>query len=195
MDAVGKQDFIRMSSSRKGSQDVGNQLFCALLRAVGVETRLVCSLQSLPFNTTGQKLVTPQKQKPTVYADPDSEPASTTDGSVKGLSSEEPSRSAKKAAGPRQRRRIGQPSLGMPVGNYRQAPLPGTVVVKLVVHGNNADNLQQRSDVSKSLTILCSGSKRSTRLTRSGLRSMRPSPEPSRNRRDSSHQRHTNSMR
>ncbi|GKZ21956.1 hypothetical protein AbraIFM66951_007276 [Aspergillus brasiliensis] len=33
----------------QGSRDFGAQLFCALLRSVGVEARLVCSLQPLPF--------------------------------------------------------------------------------------------------------------------------------------------------
>lgn len=39
-----------------GSRDVGAQLFCALLRAAGVETRLVCSLQPLSFATGGPTL-------------------------------------------------------------------------------------------------------------------------------------------
>lgn len=34
---------------RKGSRDIGAQLFCAMLRSIGVTCRLVCSLQALPF--------------------------------------------------------------------------------------------------------------------------------------------------
>lgn len=117
-----KADFLRSASTLKGSQDTGNQLFCALLRAVGVEARLVCSLQPLPL-ATNAKSSTPQKPKTTIYADADSEQAGTTsaeDMSAKGSASETtPGRNE-----PRPRRRIGQPSLGMPVGNYQQAPTP-----------------------------------------------------------------------
>lgn len=42
-----KTDFVEAAKSLRGSRDVGAQLFCALLRAAGVETRLVCSLQPL----------------------------------------------------------------------------------------------------------------------------------------------------
>lgn len=47
-----KDDFCAAALSLEASRDVGAQLFCALLRSAGVETRLVCSLQPLPFNVT-----------------------------------------------------------------------------------------------------------------------------------------------
>nr|POF02957.1 dna repair protein rhp41 [Quercus suber] len=43
--------FISAAKYRRGSQDTGNQLFCALLRSIGIEARLVCSLQILPFGS------------------------------------------------------------------------------------------------------------------------------------------------
>ncbi|KAF2239739.1 Rad4-domain-containing protein [Viridothelium virens] len=43
------QDFRNAAKSLEGSQDSGVQLLCAALRALGVETRLVCSLQPLSF--------------------------------------------------------------------------------------------------------------------------------------------------
>ncbi|KAL8736391.1 MAG: hypothetical protein Q9181_002424 [Wetmoreana brouardii] len=55
-----KSDFLRYAEKHEGSRDVGAQLFCALLRSAGVETRLVCSLQVLPL-TTAAKGATPQK--------------------------------------------------------------------------------------------------------------------------------------
>ena len=55
-----KQDFRRAASALQGSQDVGSQLFCALLRAIGIDARLVCSLQCLPFVSSAQPS-TPQK--------------------------------------------------------------------------------------------------------------------------------------
>ncbi|CUS13033.1 unnamed protein product [Tuber aestivum] len=43
------REFVIVSEMRKGSRDIGAQLFCAMLRSVGVTCRLVCSLQALPF--------------------------------------------------------------------------------------------------------------------------------------------------
>lgn len=44
-----QSDFRDAARTLKASRDVGAQLFCALLRSIGVEARLVCSLQLLPF--------------------------------------------------------------------------------------------------------------------------------------------------
>jgi xeroderma pigmentosum group C-complementing protein len=53
-------DFISAAKSLSGSQDTGNQLFCAMLRSVGVNARIICSLQVLPFGSV-PKTSTPQK--------------------------------------------------------------------------------------------------------------------------------------
>ena len=45
-----KADFREAAEKRSASRDVGAQLFCAMLRSVGVDARLVCSLQPLPFS-------------------------------------------------------------------------------------------------------------------------------------------------
>ncbi|CAK7208887.1 hypothetical protein SBRCBS47491_000250 [Sporothrix bragantina] len=85
-----KDDFIAAAKSMQGSRDVGAQLFCALLRAAGVETRLVCSLQPLSFLSNAPTMpkpkpragqATPSKQKhpiPSVYRSP---PPATAGGS------------------------------------------------------------------------------------------------------------------
>ena len=44
---------------------MGAQLFCALLRSVGLDVRLVCSLQLLSFASV-PTTVSPQKHKPTI---------------------------------------------------------------------------------------------------------------------------------
>ncbi|KAK0707452.1 hypothetical protein B0H67DRAFT_636328 [Lasiosphaeris hirsuta] len=62
-----KDDFLEAARSLKGSRDVGAQLFCALLRRAGVETRLVCSLQPLacvPGAPTLPKQRTPKDTPP-----------------------------------------------------------------------------------------------------------------------------------
>jgi xeroderma pigmentosum group C-complementing protein len=74
-------DFRRAAKSMQGSADVGAQLFCCLLRALGVETRLVCSLQPLGFASAAEvgpgANTTPVKK--TVYLrDPIETPKSST---------------------------------------------------------------------------------------------------------------------
>ncbi|KAI5849871.1 hypothetical protein BZA05DRAFT_474874 [Tricharina praecox] len=49
---ISRADFIHASTTLSGSRDLGAQLFCALLRSADIETRLVCSLQVLPFTFT-----------------------------------------------------------------------------------------------------------------------------------------------
>ncbi|TID20665.1 Rad4-domain-containing protein [Venturia nashicola] len=63
-------DFRRAARSMEGSADLGAQLFCTLLRALGVEARLVASLQPLGFAAVAE-IPTPRKKsnvKVTVYA-------------------------------------------------------------------------------------------------------------------------------
>ncbi|KAI1356199.1 Rad4-domain-containing protein [Xylaria sp. FL0043] len=58
-----KNDFREAAKSLNGSRDVGAQLYCALLRAAGVEARLVCSLQPLSFSSAGPYMGSNQKKK------------------------------------------------------------------------------------------------------------------------------------
>lgn len=87
-----KDDFRRASRTLRGSRDVGAMLFCALLRAVGVEARLVCSLQPLSFATGGPTLPKPRRvpaaSPATVRIDPPSheptaEPPTTSRQSIR----------------------------------------------------------------------------------------------------------------
>lgn len=55
-----KSDLLDSANRLQGSRDVGAQLFCALLRSAGVETRLVCSLQVLPFTSVAKGSVPPK---------------------------------------------------------------------------------------------------------------------------------------
>ena len=51
-----RSDFRAAAKALKGSRDLGAQLYCALLRSAGVETRLVCSLQPLSFTAGGPSM-------------------------------------------------------------------------------------------------------------------------------------------
>ncbi|KAK1823867.1 hypothetical protein LTR12_001609 [Friedmanniomyces endolithicus] len=108
-EAVDRSDFITASRKLAGSQDTGNQLFCALLRTVGVEARIVCSLQVLPFTNAPVKS-TPQKPiKRTIFA---SASVSNTDHSASDASADDVSVRSSTSIGriPPVRRRLGQPS-------------------------------------------------------------------------------------
>ena len=93
-------DFRRAANGLEGSADLGAQLFCCLLRAVGVEARLVCSLQPLGFASASEAApasasTTPAKK--TVYLQkPEEMPKPTTNGESA-------------TTGPRRIARIGQP--------------------------------------------------------------------------------------
>lgn len=54
-----KSDFLTAARKLRASRDVGAQLFCAMLRAAGVDARLVCSILSLPFQSA-QKMTLAQ---------------------------------------------------------------------------------------------------------------------------------------
>lgn len=57
-----KSDFCDAARNREASRDVGAQLFCALLRSVGVDVRLTCSFQVLPINASTNAKATPTKK-------------------------------------------------------------------------------------------------------------------------------------
>lgn len=88
IDPIDRSDFIATARRMEGSQDTGNQLFCAMLRAAGVDARLVCSLQTLPFASAPAKSSTSKKyKKPAVFAiasdtDPNASDASVSDNNI-----------------------------------------------------------------------------------------------------------------
>ena len=68
-----KVDFVKLSERHEGSRDAGAQMFCALLRSAGVEARLVCSLQALPFATVPHTPTAGKIKQTVVYAGTDSD--------------------------------------------------------------------------------------------------------------------------
>lgn len=69
---AGAEDFRTAAERMEGSRDTGAQLFTALLRAVGIEARMVASLQPLGFGWTKSETYTPKAQ-----ADSEAVPEST----------------------------------------------------------------------------------------------------------------------
>jgi xeroderma pigmentosum group C-complementing protein len=91
-DPMDKNDFRKAAHVLQGSQDVGTQLFCALLRGIGIEARLVCSLQPLPFASSAQP-ITPQKSsisKTTIVVDPYNKPEAGSPSRPKASTSYRP---------------------------------------------------------------------------------------------------------
>ncbi|KPM35553.1 hypothetical protein AK830_g11009 [Neonectria ditissima] len=58
-----RDDFREAAKKLQGSRDVGAQLYCALLRSVGVQARLVCSLQVLACTSGAPTLPKPKPTK------------------------------------------------------------------------------------------------------------------------------------
>ncbi|KAL1847022.1 hypothetical protein Plec18170_008793 [Paecilomyces lecythidis] len=98
---VSKDDFRKQAKSMQGSRDFGAQLFCALLRSVAVETRLVCSLQPLPFTGSVKGLNPVDTSSKYIIISSDDHDSSTDDKSR----SQTPATSTP----PARIRRIGQP--------------------------------------------------------------------------------------
>ncbi|KAL1964752.1 hypothetical protein VTN77DRAFT_6619 [Rasamsonia byssochlamydoides] len=103
-----KEDFRKQAKTLQGSRDFGAQLFCALLRSAAVETRLVCSLQPLPFSgvAKGMSPVKPKREYIVISSD---EHASSSDD-----------RTSAQPETPSQPRRLGQPQFSASVS--RQSP-------------------------------------------------------------------------
>jgi xeroderma pigmentosum group C-complementing protein len=72
------KDFREIAKKSEGSRDVGAQLFTSLLRGLGIESRLVASLQPAGWGFTKVEEMVPRKAsgKATMQADSDSEASS-----------------------------------------------------------------------------------------------------------------------
>ncbi|PQE30468.1 hypothetical protein CJF32_00010257 [Rutstroemia sp. NJR-2017a WRK4] len=108
--AYEQADFRKAAKELKGSRDVGAQLFCALMRSAGVETRLVCSLQPLSFTTGGPPMPKPIKPRPKT-------PAKTLDTERPAIS---PDTETTESLLANPRRRLGHPG----ASSYHLPPLP-----------------------------------------------------------------------
>ncbi|KAK2875122.1 hypothetical protein FQN49_001767 [Arthroderma sp. PD_2] len=105
-----KADFRKNAKLLQGSRDFGVQLFCALLRGVGVDARLVCSLQTLPFAGVA-KGESPRKRtrEYIVLSEDDIASSSVNTGTDTPNADATP------------RRRLGQPQFS---SNHTRTPLP-----------------------------------------------------------------------
>ncbi|KAH8809282.1 hypothetical protein F5884DRAFT_734284 [Xylogone sp. PMI_703] len=71
-----KSDFQSAAKTLTGSRDTGAQLYCALLRSVGLDVRLVCSLQPLSFTSGGPAMpVKPSTTAKVAAPESDGEPS------------------------------------------------------------------------------------------------------------------------
>ncbi|KAK4506327.1 hypothetical protein PRZ48_000057 [Zasmidium cellare] len=105
--AVDGSDFVTAAQTLEGSQDMGNQLFCAMLRSAGVDTRIVCSLQVLPFASVAKGSTPKKPVKEVIFAMASSEDPLKTRKSADDTAVTDSSTVGKV---PSARRRLGQPS-------------------------------------------------------------------------------------
>ncbi|KAK7549986.1 hypothetical protein IWX49DRAFT_619621 [Phyllosticta citricarpa] len=110
-------DLRKAAVAFEGSSDTGAILFCALLRAAGVKTRLVCSLQTLPFSAAGQPPPpASDDQKNTVNAEELVAPASPRPAAPKrlfgrrGFGGQVPARSSTPVASSKKSAALSKPS-------------------------------------------------------------------------------------
>ena len=102
-----RADFRDAAKRLQGSRDVGAQLYCALLRSVGVRARLVCSLQPLSCVPGAPALPKPKHTLPTVK--PPTQKDRVRDALTKYEAMAE-SANDKSASGSTARRRLGHPN-------------------------------------------------------------------------------------
>ncbi|KAL8907121.1 MAG: hypothetical protein Q9171_005988 [Xanthocarpia ochracea] len=121
-----KSDLLECANKCEGSRDVGAQLFCALLRSAGVETRLVCSLQVLPLIAT-TKGTTPQKapirQMPVIDHNPPSSD-NDSDHHIQTKQRSPPSPSKRPVGSTGGITRISNPTAPRPTSNSMPRPPP-----------------------------------------------------------------------
>ncbi|WEW58699.1 hypothetical protein PRK78_004167 [Emydomyces testavorans] len=101
---LSKEDFLKQAESMEGSRDLGAQLFCAMLRAVNVDVRLVCSLQSLPFSGVAKGELPAKHNKEYIVIPDDNSRASSA---TSGMST--PDTPRVQETPPQRMRRLGQP--------------------------------------------------------------------------------------
>lgn len=96
---LSKEDFRAQAETLQGSRDFGAQLFCALLRSVAVQARIVCSLQPLPFSGTLKNMTPSKAGSPYIVISSDDHETSTDERQKSTGESPTPSRT----------RRLGRP--------------------------------------------------------------------------------------
>ncbi|EEP76448.1 predicted protein [Uncinocarpus reesii 1704] len=101
---LSKEDFRKHAISMEGSRDLGAQLFCTMLRAVGVDTRLVCSLQPLPFSGVAKGEAPMKSAREYIILPDDNERASSETSGNSALDTPKA-----KDTPPQRMRRFGQP--------------------------------------------------------------------------------------
>ena len=78
----GIEDFRRKAKTCEGSRDVGAQLFTALVRSLGLEARLITSLQAVGFGWSKNEDATPKKKSKSSVEAAESDEATKSDDDI-----------------------------------------------------------------------------------------------------------------
>lgn len=79
---MGIKEFRSSARKLSGSRDLGAQLFCALLRRMGLEARIVCSLQPLSWQFKAKYCIDDAKRADMKFVDEDRDDYRTSDEDV-----------------------------------------------------------------------------------------------------------------
>ncbi|KAK6351238.1 hypothetical protein TWF718_004408 [Orbilia javanica] len=79
---MGIEEFRTSAKKLSGSRDLGAQLFCALLRRMGLEARIVCSLQPLSWQFKAKYSIDDTKRENMKFVGEDKEDYQTSDEDV-----------------------------------------------------------------------------------------------------------------
>lgn len=103
-----REDFRNAARTLQGSRDIGAQLYCALLRSIGVRARLVCSLQPLACSSGAPAMPKPKRRGSPAKPSRDDQVLASM---AKHLEREQAARASVSAAAgsPTPRRRLGHP--------------------------------------------------------------------------------------
>ncbi|KAJ5225846.1 hypothetical protein N7468_007071 [Penicillium chermesinum] len=94
-----RDDFRSQGETMQGSRDFGAQLFCALLRSLTIEARIICSLQPLPLGGSVKPDTTPEETNSQSTVPPD-----------KNTSPVDSQKNMSEPPAPSRSRRIGRPT-------------------------------------------------------------------------------------
>ncbi|KAF3277330.1 hypothetical protein TWF970_005256 [Orbilia oligospora] len=79
---IGIDEFRSSAKKLSGSRDLGTQLFCALLRRMGLDARIVCSLQPLSWQFKAKYCIDDTKRENMKFLDEDRDDYQTSDEDV-----------------------------------------------------------------------------------------------------------------
>lgn len=144
--------FRKLAKKCEGSRDVGAQLFTALLRGLGIEARMVTSLQPIGYGWTKHEEAEPRKEQEKA----ENKPNITEDNAVTPFSDEEEIQLAKRHAanGPSLSPVRGAATKSRPSTATSRRSKRGTTSAPISLHGTSSELSDPPTDSDSDLSII-----------------------------------------